>query len=480
VRELLLGLQGGWPWALGLVVGFPLALVVLNEAALSLSRRSHPLAESARFFRNWVAPLVALGLFLRHVALLPADGVAVRVAATLAWFAAVVGAIGLVNNAVFEAAEAGSWRQRVPRLLRDLLRVMLVAVGAAFVYSIVWGRELSGALAALGVTSIVVGLALQQPLGNLFSGVVLLIERPFEVGDSIEVGSVWGVVQEINWRSVHILQPVSGHMEVVPNSTLNQETIRNFSRPRPLRMGVVEIGFSYNDPPDKVKDALLELARETEGVLAEPPPVAATAGYGDFAVNYKLLYRTTEEDRWAVRNRLLTRLWYVAKRNGFTIPFPIRVNIDHPPAAPYAPAEPAPGDLLARFPRIPRVPHAEAAGAMRRLRFSRDETVFREGQTLEGVYLLVSGSVSLHVGEGGQSGEIATVRPGEFFGEVGMYGRQPAEVGAVALEDTEVLLIAPEAVRQLFEASPRLARETGEALDVRRKATKTARGAPRG
>ena len=60
------------------------------------------------------------------------------------------------------------------------------------VYSFVWGREIEGALAALGVTSIVVGLALQEPLGNLFSGLMLLMERPFEVGETIEVGSVSG------------------------------------------------------------------------------------------------------------------------------------------------------------------------------------------------------------------------------------------------------------------------------------------------
>ena len=121
----------------------------------------------------------------------------------------------------------------MPRLLRDLVRLLLVAV-ARLVYSFVWGREIQGALAALGVTSIVVGLALQEPLGNLFSGLMLLMERPFEVGDAIEVGSVSGRVKEINWRSAHI-DSNGGVIQIVPNSTLNKETISNFSRPRPIR-----------------------------------------------------------------------------------------------------------------------------------------------------------------------------------------------------------------------------------------------------
>ena len=75
--------------------------------------------------------------------------------------------------------------------------------------------------------------------------------------------------------------------------------------------------------------------------------------------------------------------------------------------------------------------------------------------------------------------ELGVVRAGEFFGLAGMYGRQPAESRAVALEDTELVLLGPETIRALFEASPRLARETGQALDARRKALRSALAALR-
>ena len=115
-----------------------------------------------------------------------------RLTESLCLAAVIIAIIGVVNNVVFESAQPGSWQRKVPRLLRDLIRLLLVAIGLAVVYSIVWGREIENALAALGVTSIVVGLALQEPLGNLFSGLMLLMERPFEVGETIEVGSVVG------------------------------------------------------------------------------------------------------------------------------------------------------------------------------------------------------------------------------------------------------------------------------------------------
>ena len=170
-----------------------------------------------------------------------------------------------------KAAAVGSWQQRVPRLLRDLVRTLLVAIAAALAYSFIWDREIQGALAALGVTSIVVGLALQEPLGNLFSGLMLLMERPFEIGDTIEVGSVSGKVKEINWRSAHI-EALGGMIQVVPNSTLNKETISNYSRPLPVRMEMLELAFSADDPPNKVRRALLEVAEDDQGC----DPVAET------------------------------------------------------------------------------------------------------------------------------------------------------------------------------------------------------------
>jgi len=186
MNEFLWGLGVNWTWALGLTIGFPAALVVLNELIFALGRANHPLVRIVRVLRTWVVPSLALVLFLRAVLGKPSTDLWVRLAETLVWVSAVISLLGFVNIMVFERARPGTWQHRVPNLLRDLVRLLLVAAAAAVVYSLVWDREVTGAFAALGVTSIVVGLALQEPLGNLFSGLMLLMERPFEVGDTIE------------------------------------------------------------------------------------------------------------------------------------------------------------------------------------------------------------------------------------------------------------------------------------------------------
>ena len=477
MSELLNNIQSQWAFALGLAIAFPVLLIVLSELSFALARAGRPVAASARFVRTWVVPLMALTLFLHWVVLLPRTSLVVRLTETLCWATVIIAVMGIVNNLVFESAQPGTWQSRVPSLLRDLLRLLLVAIGLAMAYSIVWGGEISGAIATLGVTSLIVGLALQEPLGNLFSGLVLLMERPFEVGETIEVGTVSGEVKAVNWRSAHI-EALGGAIQVVPNSTLNKETILNFSRPRPIRMELVDVAFSYQDPPYKVRAALLELLLQTEGVLKSPKPIVATLGYGEFSVKYRLVYRTTEKDRWPVKNELVTRIWYMAKRHGFTMPYPVHVALQHQQDRPFRPAQPEAADLLGQFARLPQIPPEDRART-RPLTFGAGERLFDEGDELDGVYFVVSGAVSLQTVRNGQTSEIAAIQAGEFCGETGMHGHQAADMRAVALEDSVVVLIAPDVVRHLFETSPRLARETGYTLEVRRKALQSARHAVR-
>ena len=318
------------------MVGFPALLVALNELGFALARAGHPVAASVRFIRTWVVPLVALTLFLRWVVLLPESSLGVRLTETLCLATAIVAIMGVINNLVFESARPGTWQSKVPRLLRDLLRLLLAAIGLAMVYSFVWGREIEGAIAALGVTSIVVGLALQEPLGNLFSGLMLLMERPFEVGETIEVGSVSGEVKEVNWRSAHI-EALGGAIQVVPNSTLNKETIVNFSRPtaEPHGDGRRRVQLS-RIRPTRCARPWSSCCSRPKASSRSPKPIAATLGYGDFSVKYRLIYRTAEKDRWPVKNELVTRIWYMAKRHGFTMPYPVHVALQHQQERPFS------------------------------------------------------------------------------------------------------------------------------------------------
>jgi small-conductance mechanosensitive channel len=102
----------------------------------------------------------------------------------------------------------------------------------------------------------VIGLVLQELLGNLFNGIALLIAKPFQTGDWIQVGEENGKVVEFNWRSVKIVNRFD-ELIIVPNNVLGKEKFKNLSRPNKIHAEFVTIGFSYQDNPAKVKEVLL-------------------------------------------------------------------------------------------------------------------------------------------------------------------------------------------------------------------------------
>ena len=173
--------------AVALAIGFPVVLLIINELVNSLERRGNPLAKSLRTLRNLVLPALALLLFAYWILELPSQSSALRWIETVFWVALLYVLLGFVNNIVFGMGRQKSLGERVPKLFRDLAQALLVAIGAMVIYSKVWGMEIQGALTALGLGSIVIGLALQEPLGNIVSGLMLLLERPLNVGDWVTV-----------------------------------------------------------------------------------------------------------------------------------------------------------------------------------------------------------------------------------------------------------------------------------------------------
>ena len=468
----------GWlGWAVALAVGFPLALVVLNELILRLERAGRPIASTLRTLRNLVFPTLALMLFLRFVAQRPADDTLVRLAQTALLILLLYVSLSFINVVVFGSARAGSWQSRVPDLLRDLARLVLVAIGAGIIYSQVWGREIGGLLTAFGVGSIVIGLALQEPLGNLVSGLMLLMERPLSIGDWVTVEGMTGQVIDINWRSVHI-QTTTRELRIVPNSVLHKGSFSNHSRLTELRTEYIELGFSYDDPPNKVKQGLLDLLGSTPGVLPEPAPRVRTLRYADFSIVYRVRFTTRGENMGKARDAFMTRLWYAIRRQGLTMPFPTSTEIRVEQDGLEASRGLRPADMLREFPqfKLQNGGAEDVSAGLAVQSFAAGEPVIAQGQRVEGLYLVLRGEALLTVRDGsGETHEIARAGRGEFFGEGSILAAQASDLAVTALTDMDVLSLDLEAVQRLLEGTPRLAREIGDVLDVRRKAVRAAR-----
>jgi small-conductance mechanosensitive channel len=457
-------------WAIALIIGFPLLVIILGESIQRLARRQIPFASTLRILRNLVLPALAFMLFTRQVIRLE-PGAFTKSLETLFWICVIHAALSLLNVLLFEQASANTWRAKLPKLLIDLARLFLILVGIAIVLATVWNADLAGVATALGVSSIVIGLALQDTLGSVTSGIALLFERPFSVGDWLQVGDVVGQVIDINWRAVR-LQTFEREMVVIPHKLIGGETIRNFSQPNRLHAERISIGFSYSNPPNLARQVLKETALATKGILVNPEPQVFTLSYDDSAITYEVkFFIQNYGDLEEIRDRFMTRVWYAAQRNHLTIPFPIRTLYHfHGPTA---------QDTSKKFTEsLQSIPSSVPFNQEQSLsqgvalhHFGAGEKVLRQGRSSDSLYIIISGQAVMTVkDDSGREQEVLRLVVGEFFGAMALFSGEASIVTVTALDDLEVMKLDSTVVNQMIERQPSFAREIGQILEVRRRA----------
>lgn len=277
-----------------------------------------------KIMRYLVLPTLATHLFVRYVLEFNGAHVITKVTETILSLFLLMFLFNAINYLFFSEHNILTKKETIPKLGRDVLNFALTMIFGSVVLSSFWGFNLGGLLTALGVSSLVIGLALQEPLGNLFNGISLLMARPFRKGDWIQIGDEKGKVMDFNWRSVKIVNR-DNELVVLPNNLIGKEIIKNLSRPSRVHAEIISIGFSYGDHPTEVKKALLELALATDGVLHAPAPQPLTISYDDFYITYSLKFYIKDfEDEIVLKDRLMCQIFDMAAGKGFTIPFPIR------------------------------------------------------------------------------------------------------------------------------------------------------------
>lgn len=467
-------------WAIALIVGFPLTVILLGEAILRLRKNGKPLAATLEVVRNLVLPVFIFSLFTQHVLQLPPGDDRVKSIQTLLWVCVIHAALSLFNTVLFAQAKANTWRAKVPKLLIDLSRLFLVLLGTAIVLATVWKADLAGLVTALGVSSIVIGLALQDTLGSVMSGIALLFEQPFSVGDWLRVGDLVGQVIDINWRSVRLIT-LEREMVIIPHKVIGAEIIRNFSRPQRIHAERIEIGFSYKDPPNLAKYVLRTTALETQGILVNPEPHVFTLSYSDSSITYEVKffiedYAGLEE----IRDRFMTRVWYAAQRNNLSIPFPIRTLYHF--HGPTSRAEGTSKKFAESLQSIPSFVPLDNPDNIQNLsqditlkHFGTGEKVMQQGYASNALYIAIAGQAMMTViDKNDREQEVLPIKAGEFFGEMTLFSGEPSTVSVTAVEDLEVMMISAAEVNQMIERQPSFAREISQVLEIRRRAVQRA------
>jgi len=312
-------------WAVVVVLVLPLVIIVASEIDERLRQRESPLRGAVLVLRNWGLPFFAVWALLSPVLGVEDDSIAVRLAASgllLAVAAASMQVLRVVIGGIRQRAVRGE-RRSAPELLLALPRLAVYIAAGWLLVAGVWGVDLSAALTALGVTSLVISFALQDTLSGLASGVLLLADQPFKPGDWIQFGEdSEGVVVDVNWRTSRV-RDRNGDMTIIPNSQLASSPIINFSAPDHLHRVVVPVQVAYKNPPTLAKAMLLDAAKSTPGVRAEPPPAARVVQIDDPLMGYEVdMWIDDYRDQPRVTSDFGSLVWYQSNRHGVPLPSP--------------------------------------------------------------------------------------------------------------------------------------------------------------
>ena len=215
--------------------------------------------------------------------------------------------------------------QRVDKTLTPILASTIRYAG--FILTLVvalgqFGVQTTSIIAVLGAAGLAIGLALQGTLSNVASGIMLLLLRPFSVGDWIETNSISGTVREIGLFATQI-DTFDNIYITVPNSSIWSATIINNSRHQIRRMDL-DIGIGYNSDLNEVEKALITLTKDKR-ILSDPEPQFLVVDYADSAILVRLRLYAQYEDFFALNWDLKRRLKPLLDAHNIEIPFPQRV-----------------------------------------------------------------------------------------------------------------------------------------------------------
>lgn len=197
-----------------------------------------------------------------------------------------------------------------------LIAIVVVAVLQAF------GVNAAGLVAVLGAAGLAVGLALQGTLANFASGVMLLVFRPFGVGDLIDAGGTLGTVKAIGLFSTTLNSLDNVRIEI-PNGNVFGQTIMNYSANENRRIDLV-IGVSYDDDLGTAQDTMQRIVAADSRVLADPPTTVEVVELGDSSVNFVVRPWVKTDDYWPVRFALTRQLKEGVEAAGLSFPYPQR------------------------------------------------------------------------------------------------------------------------------------------------------------
>jgi CRP-like cAMP-binding protein len=312
----------------------------------------------------------------------------------------------------------------------------------------------------------------------MLAGLTIHLEKPLKQGDWITAAGHEGYVLDITLRSTRIIT-VENNEVFIPNSKVLSDAVVNYSLPDRLSVRKLMVGVNYSVPPNTVRKALLDILASVPGVHRTPPPLVRVKDYGDFAIHYEIRYALHEYQRYIeIEAEIMNLLWYRFKRDNIEIPFPIRnvhlkeitaetqrAERERQLAGVLALVEKV--DILSPLSAEERRHLVETVGVKV---FAAGECPVRQGDPGDSFYIIKKGSVDVIVekSQGAGGAVVASLGPGNFFGEMSLLTGAVRTASIQVREDAECIVIDRENFRSILVNKPSIAEALSQILSERK------------
>jgi len=374
-------------------------------------------------------------------------------------------------------------RPREGRLVQDLIVGLIYLTAALSIMAYVFSAPVGTLIATSGVFAIILGLALQSTLADVFSGIALNFSKPYEVGDWVVLGEgLEGRVVETNWRATHLLNGTND-LVVVPNSVLAKAKLTNLSSPNRSHGVKLRIRIVPTSAPSAVCDVLEAALLSSNSIMTAPAPLMEIKSLDAHAIEFELSFRVRDfAASAAARHEVYDLIYRHARSAGMQLappaeaPVPVAGQTLLPAAA--APRTTA-MRLLDAVPLFASLTEAEKealAGTMTRKAYRKGEVLVEQGAQLDALMVIRSGVVAVMCNKGNGEAELERLAPGDYFGEGGLFTGSGATGAVRALTATVVYEVGQAALGTLMRDRPSMADEISVTLSRRTKVGSTETG----
>jgi len=275
--------------------------------------------------------VLLLGLYVALIPLGLPENVLVIISdvlLTLAIFCFILIGVKVIDT--FIDVWGSEWAKKTESTIDDALlplfhktsKTLFAIFGVAFILK-VWGFNISGLLAGVGIAGMVLGLALKDSLANIFGGVSMVLDKSLKVGDKVKIKNDVGVIEDIGLRSTK-LKTYDNELLTIPNGSLANSTIRNYVMPDDAHRAKVVFSVEYGADPEKVKKIVMKAIQKIEDAVYDPEPVVVFNEMADSGLKFTALVWSTWTKSYAVKLEMTKRIYDALNKAKIGIPFPTR------------------------------------------------------------------------------------------------------------------------------------------------------------